>query len=84
MHARRILARRSQLGGRSPRIPIAQVARGARGRAAIVRRLGGGMFALQTREFSLDLREPLRRYQIGMRRNRTLRQLLERVLAPVL
>src|SRR6476660_299653 len=48
---------------------------------AVARRACGGMFALQTRDFSLDLREPLRRYQIGMRRNRTFRQLLDRVLA---
>src|SRR6476620_5663277 len=31
MHARRVLGRRSQLSGRSPRVPIAKVARRARG-----------------------------------------------------
>src|SRR5690242_13918233 len=81
MHARRILGRRRPLTGRSPRVTISKVAPRARGRATIVGSLRGGMFASQTREFTLDLREPLRRHQIGMRRNRTLWQLLERVLA---
>jgi len=62
--------------------PKAQFVRDRSGRYPLIDKLLNLPFIKQQdSEFSLDLREPLRRYQIRMRRNRTLRQLLDRVLA---
>src|SRR5262245_201159 len=67
--------------GRSPRGPVAQVARAACQRAAVVRRLGRRVLLLQARGLGLDVREPLRRDEVRMWRDRPLGQLIERVLA---
>lgn len=65
----------------APRIPIAQLARRPRGRDAVARRLGTSVLALQARELIFDLGEALRRHQIGMQRNLTVRQFRNRVFA---
>src|SRR5262245_22741498 len=67
--------------GRSPRCPVAQVARAACESPAVVRRLGRSVLLLQARDLGLDVREPLCRDQVRMRRDRPLGQLLGHVLA---
>src|SRR4051795_7578942 len=81
MHARRVFARRRKLSAGAPRIPVAQLARRPRDRAAVTRRLGSSVLALQARELILDLGEALRRHQIGMQRNLTVRQFRNCVFA---
>src|SRR4029453_11816707 len=66
---------------RSPGGPVAQVARAACQRPAVVRRLGPRVLLLQARDLGLDVSEPFRCNQVRMRRDWPLRQLFERVLA---
>src|SRR5262249_14135695 len=75
MHLASIAGRSDELCARSPRGPVAQVARRARKRGAVVRRLGSGVLLLQTRDLGLDAREPLGGHEVRMRRNRPLGQL---------
>src|SRR5262245_55628230 len=81
LHPPRIGRRWNDARGRSPRSPVAQVARVACQRAAVVRRLGRRVLLLQARDLGLNVREPLRRDEVRMRRDRPLGQLIERVLA---
>src|SRR6516165_7151690 len=80
MHLAPVAGRRGELCRRPPRGPVAQVASRARQRGAVVPGLGGGVVLLQARDFGLDVREPLGGHQVGVRRNRPLRQLFGRVL----
>src|SRR5215471_14669301 len=55
------------------------LARRARQRGAVVRRLGSGVLLLKTRDLGLDAGEPLGGHEVRMRRNRPLRQLFDGV-----
>src|SRR5215813_4306766 len=79
MHLAAVAGRSDELCARPPRGPVAQVARRARQRGAVVRRLGSGVLLLETRDFGLDAGEPLGGHEVRMRRNRPLRQLLDGV-----
>src|SRR5262245_20764791 len=80
MHLAAVAGRSDELCARPPRGPVAPVARRARQRGAVVRRLGSGVLLLKTRDLGLDEGEPLGGNEVRMRRNRPLRQLFDGVL----
>src|SRR5215831_11126159 len=79
MHLASIAGRSDELRACPPRGPVAQVARHARQRGAILRRMGSGVLLLQARDLGLDAREPLGGDEVRMRRNGPLRQLFHGV-----
>src|SRR5262249_30732523 len=80
MHLAAIAGLRGKLRARPPGSPITQVASDPRERRTVLGLVRGGVLLLQARNLGLDARQPPGSYEVGMRRNGPIRQLLNRVL----